>query len=161
MMGVCPRFLLLLGLAMATSTVNFISYNSTGLDTVKTKWVRDLSDTTNTPFIGIQEHFKSNKNTEKYFQDQFPSFNSHVTPGFREPGINAGRPKGGLAQLIDKRFKMIKNKISVNNSRVQAQILQLPTTHLLWINAYFPTDSGAINMNIENENELLTLLREN
>ena len=56
MMGVLPH--LLVGLVMATptvtNTVNFISYNSTGLDTVKTKWVRDLAETTNTSFIGLQ-----------------------------------------------------------------------------------------------------------
>ena len=27
------------------NTVNFLSYNSTGFDSVKTKWVRDLLDT--------------------------------------------------------------------------------------------------------------------
>ena len=55
MMGVIPLLLLFLRVVMATptvtNTVNFISYNSTGLDTIKTKWVRELAETTNTSFI--------------------------------------------------------------------------------------------------------------
>ena len=61
------------------------------MDTVKTEWIRDLSEATNTAFIGIQEHFKKTKNTETFFKEQFPTFHSHVIPAFREPGVDRGQ----------------------------------------------------------------------
>ena len=45
---------------MATPTVNFISYNSTGLNAAKITWINDLMTTVNAHFCGVQEHFKKN-----------------------------------------------------------------------------------------------------
>ena len=82
-----------------TEYINFLSYNSTGMNTVKSGWVRELSKLTNASFIGIQEHFKKSKSLDKFFSDEFPDYNSFVIPGYREPGQDSGRPKAGLAQL--------------------------------------------------------------
>ena len=60
------------GATMATPTVNFISYNSTGINSIKTSWIRDLCKVTNANFLGIQEHFKSSKSVDKFFKEQFP-----------------------------------------------------------------------------------------
>ena len=49
----------------------FLSYNSTGLNSVKTKWIRDIVKLTKSDYISIQEHFKKTKTIDKYFIDQF------------------------------------------------------------------------------------------
>ena len=100
-----------------------MSYNSTGLKTLKCGWVRDLIDTTNSDFISLQEHFKKTKTIEKFFQDQFPRFNSYVIPGYRESGTINGRPKGGITMLSNSELKVRKSRIVSNSYRVQAQIL--------------------------------------
>ena len=114
------------------TTVNFVSYNSTGLSTLKTHWIRDLAKITNATFSSIQEHFKKNKNTDKYFKDEFPNFSSYVIPGHRENTQDKGRPKGGLAQLSVKNIVIKKQRLSNVNFRVQGQILTLPKSKLLY-----------------------------
>ena len=96
---------------MDYSEISFISYNSTGLDSVKVRWIRDLLDTFNTDFIQIQEHFKSNKGLDSYFKQNFPSFDRYVVPGHREPFQDSGRPKGGLAHLNSQKKKLKMEKI--------------------------------------------------
>ena len=50
------------GVAMSIPSVNFISYNSTGINSVKTKWIRELCNfVTDSSYICIQEHFKNSK----------------------------------------------------------------------------------------------------
>ena len=68
---------------MAIPSVNFISYNSTVIDSVKTNWIRDLCSTTNTDFFSIQEHFNATKSSYKFFEDQFPEYNPYVIPASR------------------------------------------------------------------------------
>ena len=53
-------------------TANFLSYNSTGINSIKTNWISDLCKLTNNDFFSIQEQFKSTKNVDKCFKDQFP-----------------------------------------------------------------------------------------
>ena len=60
-----------------------MSYNSTGMNTLKTKWIRDLSDVTRADFISIQEHFEVTKSLENYFQEEFPASTSYVIPAQR------------------------------------------------------------------------------
>ena len=47
----------------ARKTVKFISYNSTGLGPVKTQWIRNLMETVDAQFCGLQEHFKKTKDS--------------------------------------------------------------------------------------------------
>ena len=55
----------------ANDTVNFLSYNSTGLDTVKTEFICDLGKVTNSSFIGLQEHFRKSKTINNFFTSEF------------------------------------------------------------------------------------------
>ena len=135
---------------MATS-INFMSYNMTGSDTIKTKWLRDIGKLCDTSFINIQEHFRKSKTISKFFQDEFPTFNSYVIPGYRAPGQDSGRPIAGLAQLSTKSLNIKKTRIKTTSPRIQAQILQLTNTKLLWINAYLPTHNGEHNLDELNE----------
>ena len=69
---------------MTQPNVTFLSYNSTGMNTVKSSWVRDLIKVTDASYVQVQEHFKSSKVTDKFFTDQFPDFNNFVIPAHRE-----------------------------------------------------------------------------
>ena len=143
--------------SMANSTVNFLGYNSTEIDEQKCAWIRDLCDLTNASYVTIQEHFKIAKTTDKYFNDQFDKFNSYVIPGQRAKGQDSGRPKAGLAQFSRKDLEIRKDRILTKSFRLQAQILNLENTRLLWLNAYMPTDPQNAAFV---DNELLEVLAE-
>ena len=51
-----------------------------------------------------------------------------------------GRAKAGIAQLTRKGVQVKKDRVAVQGYRVQAQILQLPTSRVLWLNTYLPPD---------------------
>ena len=141
---------------MAAPTVNFLSYNPTGLNNVfKQKWTNDLLETFKADFVSIQEHFK--KNVGSFFENKFPDYFSFIVPAARADNQDSGRPKGGLAQLQSSRLQLKTKRISSPNTRLQAQILEFPNISLLWINTYFPTDPQT--MNLEND-ELQHLLRD-
>ena len=123
----------------AVNTVNFLSYNSTGLDSVKTKWIRDLLDTCKINFCGVQEHFKRIKTLSRLFRSEFPKFDSFALPAHREEGRDTGRAQGGLAQLVMKGC-VRRQQVATGGWRLQAQILHFEKWRILWINCYFPTD---------------------
>ena len=125
--------------------MNFISYNSTGLDSIKTSWVRDLIKTCDTSFLQIQEHFKATKSVNKFFKSEFPEHDSYVIPAHRELNQERGRAKAGLSQLSRKCLDIRKEQIPTKSFRLQSQILHFGTYKLLWINAFFPTDQRTIN----------------
>ena len=77
-------------------SVKFLSYNSTGMNQVKSQWVQDLMDTCDASYCGIQEHFKKIKTVQKYFKSEFPKCDSLVQPAYREEGRDTGRAQGGL-----------------------------------------------------------------
>ena len=110
MRGSAPHTSSIKRLAMASA--GFLSYNSTGLNEVKIKWIQDLCLTTDSSFVGIQEHFRKNKNTDETFASGFPRYNCYVVPGHRDSGQDSGRPKGGLAQLSNRTFDI---KITTRN----------------------------------------------
>ena len=85
---------------MDNSSISFISYNSTGLDSVKVNWINDLMTSTNSVCLQLQEHFKATKSINQYFKKHFSKFDSFSTPAVRENYSHSGRPKGGLAQLV-------------------------------------------------------------
>ena len=76
--------------------INFLSYNSTGLDSIKADYIRNLYNLTNSNFVSIQEHFKKTKSIDKFFKDSFPEHTSYVIPGVRENNQDSGRPNGQL-----------------------------------------------------------------
>ena len=120
--------------------MNFMSYNSTGLDTVKVDWIKDLINTCEIDLLQIQEHFKSNKSVDTFFKKQFITSDSYVIPAHRETFQDNGRAKGGLAELSAKHLNIKKERIKTKSWRVQAQILHIENYRLMWINCYLPTD---------------------
>ena len=108
-------------------------------------------------FVSLQEHFKNNKVTDKYFRAKFAKFSPYILPGFRQSGQDKGRPKAGLAQLSRKNVDLKKDRVKSSSFRIQAQILNFLTSKLLWINLYFPTDPQTREFD---DSELLDVLQE-
>ena len=132
---------------MARPTVKFMSYNSTGLNSVKITWIKELMKTCDISFLGLQEHFKKTKTIDRFFKSEFPSCNVNVLPAYREEGRDTGRAKGGLCQFSSKTVGVRREKVTCNGWRIQAEILHLGDFRLLWVNVYFPTDPQVTNFN--------------
>ena len=49
------------------NNVTFMSFNSTGMNTVKCQFIHDIREINDVNYLAVQEHFKSNKTTEKFF----------------------------------------------------------------------------------------------
>ena len=159
MVGPRAPLLLLQGLAtMARAYLNFMSYNSTGLNAVKGDWIRDTIEVCKIDYMQIQEHFKKNRNIETQFKKMFPNSDNYIVPGVRSEGQDTGRAKGGLAQLAAKNLSVRKERVTTSHRRLQAQILHCAGgQRILWLNAYFPTDPRVQNYN---EPELFEVLNE-
>ena len=136
----------------------FLSYNSTGINSVKCQFINDLSDEYNVNYVAIQEHFKCTKNTDKFFRDKFGQYYSYVIPGHRTPGQEYGRAKAGLAQLSRKSIDIRKDRINTRSFRIQAQVLNFSSGKILWVNTYLPTDPQTVDK--FDDTELLELLNE-
>ena len=125
-----------------SDSVTFLSYNSTGMNNMKAKWLCEALEDLEIDYCAIQEHFKNTKSTDQFFRDKFSEFNSYVIPAHRAPGVDSGRASGGITQLSRKCYTVKKDRVKTQGYRVQAQVLNFPGTSLLWINAYLPTDPG-------------------
>ena len=148
---------------------------------MKTNFINELCKVTNASYFSIQEHFRKSKTIEKFFNDEFPDFNSYIIPGHRNSGQDLGRPKAGLAQLSSKNTKIKKTRVKTNSYRIQAQILYIPisknvrfgenggqggiphhgtqassTSKVLWINSYLPTDPGTVSYDDTELDEVLS-----
>ena len=84
-------------------TVNLISYNSTGLDSIKVNWINELLDTFDVQLFQLQEHFKAIKKVDSYFKQNFKMYDSYAIPAINENVNHLGRPRGGLAQTVKNR----------------------------------------------------------
>ena len=137
------------------AVLTFMSYNSTGLDEIKIRWINDYIDTFKVDFVQLQEHFKTMKTINSYFKKAFSGHDSFSVPGYRASNQENGRPKGGLSQLSSKRLLLRKEPCSSKHWRTQAQILHINGYKLMWINCYFPTDPQTIQFDDE---ELIKVL---
>ena len=126
-----------------------------GLNALKCDWLNNLLELVDVTYVSIQEHFHTARTIETIFTEQFHDYNSYIILGFRNDGINGGRPKAGLAQLSKASVSVRKERVMTDSNRVQAQILNFPSSRLLWINAYFLTDPGT---RIFDDNELMEVL---
>ena len=116
-----------------------------------------MCETLSADYLCIQEHMRISKTIDKYFSDQFSSYNSYVIRGFRDLNQNRGRPKAGIAQLSRKSLAVRKDRVITTNPRIQAQILNFDRSRLLWINSYLPNDPLTVEFD---EEELLEVLTE-
>ena len=121
---------------MAIPTVNFLSYNSTVMSAAKCKFVQDICDEFNVTYVSVQEHFKWSKMTGKFFNDNFDKFNSYIIPAYRNKLQDSGRAKAGLAQLSLKDKNVKKDRVLTKSWRIQAQVLNFPTSRIIKTNFY-------------------------
>ena len=143
---------------MARSTLNFMSYNSTGLDKTKIEWIQDISKTCDIDILQLQEHFEASRSAETLFKTNFDkNLDSYVVPAYREPFQDSGRAKGGLAQLLKKDLNIKKERIQTKSWRLQTQILHFDHYKIIWFNCYMPTDPQTL---LYDEAELLPILIE-
>ena len=113
---------------MMIPIINFLSFNSTGLDSIRADYIRNLYNVTNSTFVSIQEHFKKTKTIDKFFSYKFPEHNCYVIPGVRDENQDSERPKGGLAQLRNKEIDIKVNRVETKSFRIQKQVLEFPKT---------------------------------
>ena len=123
-----------------SNKTTFMSYNSTGMTSIKCQWINEICSEYDVDYISIQEHFKSSKSTDRFFRDMYKEYYSYVIPGHRTPGQDSGRAKGGIAQLSRKSLAVKKDRVATHNYRIQAQVLNFTSCRILWINSYMPTD---------------------
>ena len=143
---------------MARSTVNFMSYNSTGLDKTKIEWIQDISKTCDIDILQLQEHFKASRSAETFFKANFDkNLESYVVPAYREPFQDSGRAKGGLAQVLRKDLNIRKERVQTKSWRLQTQILHFNNYRIIWFNCYMPTDPQTF---LYDDAELLPILIE-
>ena len=95
--------------------------------------------------------------TDKYLRAKFDQFHPYVIPGYRLSGQDRGRPKAGLAQLSGKSLDIRKDRVKTNSYRLQVHVLNFPTSRLLWINVYLPTDPQTV---VFDDSELLDVFHE-
>ena len=141
-----------------STMATFMSYNSTGMSSVKCQWINEICDENDVDFLAIQEHFKCTKSTDKFFRENYRDYYSYVIPGYRPPGQDNGRAKAGLAHLCKKKLSVRKDRVVTRNFRIQAQVLNFPSSRILWINTYMPTDPHTVGQ--YDPSELLAVLRE-
>jgi hypothetical protein len=53
------------------NNVTFMSWNSTGFNTVKSDWLKNVCIEKQVDFCSVQEHFKTSKKSDKFFRDNF------------------------------------------------------------------------------------------
>ena len=135
--------------------VNILSYNSTGMDSVKVKWLNELLETFQIDICNIQEHFKAIKTVNEYFKKNFTKYDCFVKAAFREQLGSAGRARGGLTQLVSKSSSFKKERVQCQSWRIQAQVLHLNDYKLLLVNVYMPVDP---QLQTIDEAELLSTL---
>merc|ERR1712237_110184 len=105
------------------SKVNFISWNSTGIDGIKCDYLNELMQEKEADFGQIQEHFKTTSNTRNYFAQHFPDYNVSIKEAFRRPGVDSGRGIAGIGQLIKKDLNISKKRIIFKSPRIQGHQL--------------------------------------
>ena len=76
------------------------------------QWVSDLMTEGNVNFCIVQEHFKTVRTTNLWFNNQLREYQNLSRPFQRSPRVGSGPRKGGIAQLS------IRN-IKVGNTRLQ------------------------------------------
>ena len=134
-----------------------MSYNMTGADANKCQWVRDQAAEQGVNYAALQEHFKTVKSTEQWFQNQFMNHHTYVIPAYRLPGVDSGRGRGGLAQLALRSTTVPRARVATRSPRLQAQLLTFPTCKVLWVNGYMPCDP---QLDTFDDTELLATLGE-
>ena len=137
--------------------IPILSYNSTGWSELKADFINTIMLSHSIQIVALQEHFKLNDNLHKL--DCFNNYDVFSVPAFKHSNyIHAGRPSGGLSFIYSHKISQFVTRINCPRShRVQGLKLSLSDASVLFINAYFPVDTGNNNFD---EGELLRTLQD-
>ena len=139
------------GTPLVNRKVCFVSYNSRGFSESQQKVINIISSPSTVgdklPIVCNQENFILKGNSYKILQT-LPSYQCFINPAIKDD-MNTGRPKGGLFIAVPESIKGAVKDVSPGHWRLQAVIISSPSSKTLLINSYFPTDSRAVNINIQ------------
>ena len=123
-------------------SISAVSYNSSGWNPDKGEYLNTILSSHGVHIASLQEHMQLKANLYK-IKKHFPDYELFSVPAFKDSSrISAGRPSGGISFLYSQALSRYVTRISCPNSlRVQGLKLCLPDINLLFINAYFPTDT--------------------
>ena len=140
-----------------SSPVTITSYNSTGFNVQRQTYIRNLQIYSDV--ICGQEHFQL-KNCKFRISNAFSSeFDFFFKPAVKSSSsLGLGRPKGGLYFAWKKVQVKKATRISSDNFRLQAVILEYENCKILLVNTYFPCDTQKQVLLDEEAAELQSLL---
>ena len=133
------------------------SYNSTGFPVQRQTYIKKLQLFSD--IICGQEHFQL-KNCKFRISNSFNNnYDFYFKPAVKPSNsLGQGRPKGGL-YIAWKKIQVKKaTRISSDNFRIQAVILEYENCKLLLINTYFPCDSQNVVLSNAETAELQIVL---
>ena len=79
---------------------------------------------------------------------------------FKEGEIGRGRGKGGLSVIWPGSIDKFITRLPVKSSnRVQACLIHLPRSRILWLNSYFPTDPQTLNFDDSDIRETISAIK--
>ena len=144
-----------------SSSVDFdipiMSYNSTGWSEFKADFVNTLLLTHSIQIFALQEHFKLSDNVHKL--DCFLNYDVFTVPAYKHSNsLHSGRPSGGISLIYSHSISQYVSRINCPEShRVQGLKFSPPGASFLFINAYFPVDTGNNNFD---EGDLVRTLQD-
>ena len=133
------------------------SYNSTGFPVQRQSYIKKLQIFSD--IICGQEHFQL-KNCKFRISNSFNNnYDFYFKPAVKpNNSLGQGRPKGGLYIAWKKTQVKKATRISSDNFRIQAVILEYENCKLLLINTYFPCDSQNVVLSNTEAVELQDIL---
>ena len=120
-----------------------MSYNSTGFNIQRAEFITDLVYSLGHKnfFLSIQEHFLMARSVQLIDRLLPDDLCVYSVAAFKEDDIRRGRGKGGLSMIWPKSIDKFVTRIPIKSTnRVQACLLKFPSTTIIWLNTYFPTD---------------------
>lgn len=124
------------------SSIAALSYNTSGWNEYKADFISTILLSHGVHICALQEHMQLKPNLYK-IKKHFPSYELFSVPAYKDNSrINSGRPSGGISLLYNQALSKYATRVTCPESlRVQGLKLSLPQVNLLFVNAYFPTDT--------------------
>ena len=119
--------------------LRLLSFNPTGFNPTKAKFIKFLTDSLLINIFFLQEHLQLQANVFK-IQNEYKDFNSFILPAYKNNSvISSGRQSGGLGIFWKNSLNnCIKPIVVPNSNRVQAINVN---NKIIMFNCYFPCDS--------------------
>ena len=127
-------------MAAVKSAMKIVSFNSTGLNDMKVKYINQLLDQHKVDIIFLQETWLVPKNLQK-LGEIHQDYLYHGVSGINDKELLRGRPYGGTAILWHKSHSESIKKINLQSKRLCAVTFENENHKMLLINCYMPCDN--------------------